>query len=175
VIGTQAFHLGPDFQWLSSQNGYDQRTEDQLLESIHWTSNPYRLFEISVFAGSSQKGWFAMPAESTALFMQEPMWNSLGGFDEAFVTPGGGLANLDVWYRACSDPASQPIMLLGEGTFHQIHGGISTNSTDRWRQFHLEYEALRGRPYQPPTGQPLFIGKFPIEATRSLTASTNLV
>ena len=34
----------------------------------------YRLFGASVFAGSSAKGWFVLPAETNALFLTAPHW-----------------------------------------------------------------------------------------------------
>jgi glycosyltransferase involved in cell wall biosynthesis len=151
VVGSLAFHLGPDVQFRSIAQGYDQRVEDELLAKSGWDADGYRLFDISVFAGSSQDGWFTIPAETNAVFLPRALWQELSGYDPGFVTPGGGLANLDLWARACHLPQSQVIMLLGEGTFHQIHGGIATNSTEnKWNYFHEEYVRLRGRPYQRP-------------------------
>jgi glycosyltransferase involved in cell wall biosynthesis len=56
VIGTLAFHLGPEMQMQSLRSGYDQNAEDELLRSSGWEEDGYRLFEISVLAGSSAKG-----------------------------------------------------------------------------------------------------------------------
>jgi len=163
IIGTLGFHLGPDVQMRSVERGYCQEVEDRLLESVDWVSDPYRLFEISVFAGASKNGWFVIPAETNALFLARDHWNSLGGYDPAFVSPGGGLVNGDTWSRACADTAGRLILLLGEGTFHQFHGGIVTSATMHspiLPQFHAEYTQIRGRAYTVPTGTPLFLGQL---------------
>jgi len=62
VVGTMAFHIGPDVQMRSIHVGYNQQVEDQLLADCRWEEDPYRLFGISAFAGSSADGWFAIPA-----------------------------------------------------------------------------------------------------------------
>lgn len=160
VVGTLAFHLGPDVQMRSILNGYDQAVEDRLLESICWEEDPYRLYDISVFAGSSELGWFVTPAETNALFLSCGHWRELGGYDPRFVTPGGGLVNLDIWERLCADPTARIVMLMGETTFHQVHGGIATNNRQNpWDQFHDEYVAIRGKNYARPHIEPLFIGR----------------
>lgn len=172
VIGTLAFHLGPDVQMRSIVNGYCQDVEDKLLDSVDWATDGYRLFDISVFASSSANGWFIIPAETNALFLKREHWQELGGYDPAFITPGGGLVNLDTWSRACADPAGRVIMLLGEATFHQVHGGIATNSTvSKWSLFHDEYVRLRGREYTPPTGVPLLVGSLHPTALASIKFS----
>lgn len=163
VIGTLAFHLGPELQKLSIAKGYCQAVEDDLLNQSGWENDGYQLFNISVFAGSSTGGWFVIPAETNALFLRRAHWQSLGGYDEAFAGPGGGLANLDIWQRLCA--AHNVTLLLGEATFHQVHGGVATNaSTDRWPEFHAEYMSIRGKPYVVPTGTPLLFGRW-TEAT----------
>ena len=139
--------------------GYDQQEEDRLLDSVDWTHDGYRLFDISVFAGSSAGGWFAPLSESNALFLTKKLWEELGGYDERFRSPGGGLVNLDTYARACALPDSQLITLLGEGTFHQVHGGVATNATVHpWDTFHDEYVAIRGYPFAKPDVVPLFLG-----------------
>jgi hypothetical protein len=78
------------------------------------------------------------------------------------VTPGGGFANLDTWGRACADPEAELIMLLGEATFHQVHGGVATNSSAAPQAlFHEEYLRLRGRAYAWPNRQALYFGTLP--------------
>lgn len=172
VIATLGFHLGPEVQMTSVQKGYDQATEDRLLEQQDWMADGYRLFDISVFAGSSSGGWFAPIAESNALFMPQALWQELGGYDERFVAPGGGLANLDLYARACALPDSQLIILLGEGTFHQVHGGVATNaSRSRWDEFHDEYQKIRGCPFQIPQVTPLYIGQLVPQVLPSIAQS----
>jgi hypothetical protein len=172
VIGTLSFHLGPDVQMRSVANGYNLQVEDALLASVDWVADGYRLYTISVFAGSSAQGWFTLPAETNALFLRRQQWRELGGYDPAFRAPGGGLANLDTWARACAVPDGRVMLLLGEATFHQVHGGIATNAPrSRWPEFHEEYVRIRGDAYRPPTGMPLMIGSLPPEALSSLQAS----
>lgn len=172
VIGTLAFHLGPDVQIRSVGQGYDQRVEDALLASVDWVADGYELFTISVMAGSSVGGWFAFPAETNALFMRRAEWEALGGYDPAFASPGGGLVNLDTWARACALPDVQAMLLLGEATFHQVHGGVATNAPrSRWREFHDEYVRIRGKAFTAPAGLPLVVGRLPAQARSSLRAS----
>ena len=172
VIGSLAFHLGPDVQSKSVILGYSQEVEDRLLEEAGWLDDGYRLFDISVFAGSSRDGWFVIPAETNAVFLTRPHWRELGGYDERFESPGGGLANLDLWARACESRDGQIIQLLGEATFHQVHGGVSTNSAEsKWRAFHDEYVKIRGRSYVRPSGDPLLFGSLKHVGHGSLAAS----
>jgi hypothetical protein len=169
VIGVFSFHLGPDIQSRSTQNGYDRTAEDRLLNSVRWEEDPYRLFEIAVFADSSAGGWFSTPAETNALFLKRAKWLELGGFDPAFKSPGGGLANLDLWARLCGDPSIRPALLLGEATFHQVHGGVATNAASSpWEHFHAEYVRIRGHDYQKPSVSPWLFGRFQDRHLRSV-------
>lgn len=175
VVGTLGFHLGPDVQMKTVSAGYDAATEDRLLDDIDWPSDGYRLFQISSLAGSSKGGWFMPISESNALFTTSETWDELGGFDERFESPGGGLVNLDTWRRACDLQGSQPVILLGEGTFHQVHGGVATNSTTPpGRKFRREYEQIRGEPFTPPDKEPLFVGRIPHEAMPWILRSAQL-
>lgn len=176
MIGAVAFHLGEAVQMESVARGYDQAAEDRLLAASGWEKDGYRLFEISVFAGSSSGGWFDLPAESNAVFLRAEHWRALGGWDERFVQPGGGFVNLDMWSRICADRSGELIMLLGEATFHQVHGGIATNSASPpIAEFQEEYARLRGRPYERPARAPLFFGTVPDAARASFSLSANLL
>jgi len=172
VIGTIAFHLGPEVQMKSVAKGYDQVTEDALLASCGWEQDGYRLFDIAVFAGSAVKGWFSLPSETNALFMRRQHWHELGGFDTAFEQPGGGLVNLDTWARACADPRAMVIMLLGEATFHQVHGGIATNAlVHPLPVFHDEYKRLRGQPFKWPDKPAFIFGRMNPHIIESMRGS----
>ncbi len=160
VIGTLGFHLGPEVQMASVNRGYNQEVEDRLLRDIAWQDDGYQLFGASVFAGSSAAGWFAPIAESDAIFMSRELWAELGGLDERFIQPGGGLVNLDLFRRACLHRGTQLVIIMGEGTFHQVHGGVATNAqTSPWDQFHDEYVRLRGEPFAVPGVEPIFLGQ----------------
>ena len=175
ITATLGFHLGPKVQMESVHEGYDQRQEDDLLDRVGWTENGYRLFDVSVFAGSSQDGWFLPISESNALFMRRSLWQELGCFDEGFETPGGGLVNLDTFSRAVRLPDSTVVTLLGEGTFHQVHGGVATNALVSINHlFFAEYERLRGEPYRRPDYRSLYLGSVADQVLPSLSASAHL-
>jgi hypothetical protein len=176
VISSLGFHLGPDVQMKSVEHGYCQKAEDKLLASINWPENGYQLFSISSFAGSSSGGWFRPMSESNAIFMSRDMWSGLGGYDEEFITPGGGLVNLDAYVRACELPKMKLITLLGEATFHQVHGGIATNQKRpdaSWEVFHNEYVEIRGKTFKAPQCTPLFFGSLPNEVISSFEHSAS--
>ncbi|MEL7278767.1 MAG: glycosyltransferase [Pseudomonadota bacterium] len=170
VVGTHGFHLGKKVQSEAVREGYDTAQEDALLASSDWQSDGYKLFDISVFSKSSGKGWDVLPSESNAVFMHKSLWFRLGGYDERFASPGGGLTNLDLWKRACEADGVTVRMLAGEGTFHQIHGGVTTNAaTSKRAQMDAEYEAIRGAPYKRPDVPFEMIGS-PREAAGKLSA-----
>lgn len=154
VVGSRGRYLGPGRQSITMRFGYNQRVEDLLLAHCGWEQDGYRLFDHSVFDESSGITWFdADITESNTVFMSRELWQELGGYDERFVLPGGGLVNLDLWKRACEAPGSQPILLLGEASFHQFHGGVATNSAQQtrgWMQRCDEYARIRGVAYAPP-------------------------
>lgn len=161
VVGSRGRYLGPELQRNSMLKGYDQRTEDMLLQKVEWEANGYRLFDVSVWDESSSNAWFGNVYESNSLFMSRQLWSEVGGFDRAFQTPGGGLANLDTWSRACALPDVRPTLLLGEATFHQFHGGVATNVPEEQVNVFLdEYRQIRGRTYSPPDGELHFSGMF---------------
>jgi tetratricopeptide (TPR) repeat protein len=168
VVATLGWYLGYDFQRWSMRYGYDPAHEDALLASIAWPQDGYRLFEIGTFDESSIEGWLQPISESNAMFLRREMWEALGGVDERFDLPGGGLLNLDTYRRAVELPGNEIVLLLGEATFHQFHGGIATNvsadqiqaSFARWAD---QYATIRGKPYDCPRPKtlPTFIGTLP--------------
>jgi hypothetical protein len=158
VITAPAFHLGPVRHMQAAEAGYDQAAEDRLLAESGWEADGYRLFEISTPAGSWGRGLFGPAGESSSLFCHRAVWHELGGLDERFGLPGGGLVNHDVYRRACALQGVELIVLLGEGTFHQFHGGAATTRRHSWDEMHAEYLAITGDPHQPPGNPPLYMG-----------------
>jgi glycosyltransferase involved in cell wall biosynthesis len=151
VIATLNYQLGPELQRFSSDKGYDQAAEDALLESIGWPADGYRLFDIAT--AEIRGGPTGAMLESNALFLPRALWEELGGYDERFSEPGGSVVNPDTLIRAVALPGAQLIRILGEGTFHQIHGGLSTSALtraiDTLKEGSKTYLRLRGRPLAP--------------------------
>lgn len=163
VVSVLGFHLGPAHQRLASEHGYNQKQEDHLLDSINWPDDGYRLFDIASLAGSSKYGWVAPLAESNCIVVPRFLYEEIGGYDEGFTSAGGGLANLDFYKRCCEAQNTTLYHLLGEGCFHQIHGGVTTGggnqTATRYHELTQEYETLRGKPHQPPQNTPVLLGK----------------
>ena len=153
VVGTRGRYLGPGRQSVTMRFGYNQNSEDRMLSRIDWREDGYSLFARSVFDESSGTTWFDPVYESNVVFMAREFWQELGGYDERFRLKGGGLVNLDLWKRACEFPGAMSVLLLGEASFHQFHGGVSTNNPGQNRYWHTQcadYERIRGRSYSIP-------------------------
>ena len=150
IVAAQQWYVGPGQQPEAVEAGYDQKCEDELFESIEWPVDGYRLFEISHFIGD--RDWFDGIWESNCLFVPRSLLEQTGGFDDNFSMPGGGYANLELYERLGLLPGSGAVVaILGEGTFHQVHGGTTTNEEERDKRrekvfsYGEHFEALRGR------------------------------
>ncbi|MEP6685776.1 MAG: glycosyltransferase [Verrucomicrobiota bacterium] len=125
MVEVRGWHLGPKWQPESVMEGYDSEQERQLLEKVRWFENGYRLWEIAAATPQTRFGYSNKTAESNCIFMSRDLFSTIGGFDERPRAPGGGLVNLDFFSRAVA-AADCVFTLLGEGSFHQIHGGAAT-------------------------------------------------
>ena len=135
-----------------------------LLDAVDWPDDAYRLFEVARSDGST--GWFGLGFESSALFMPRALWRELGGLDERFDEPGGGFLGLDLYERALRRPGIEPMLLLGEGTVHQPHGGVSTDRTmadleQRFLTWRDHYIALHGHDLRLSTPTLTYFGTLP--------------
>ena len=128
AVAVPGYHLGEKPQQIAVNEGYDEAAEAGLLERIEWPSNGYRLFEIAVFAMSSLMGFFQPNAESPFLGCSREKWNAVGGLDTRYDDLGGGKANIALYKHVLETPDTPFYLLFGEGSFHQFHGGISTNT-----------------------------------------------
>lgn len=165
-VATVPFHLGPKHQYDSVLEGYNQEVEDGVLAASGWKEDGYRLYAASAAFADGSEGWFGMLFESGCFGLRKSDFLALSGYDERFQSRGGGLVNLDFFRRALLRPELQYVVLLGEGTFHQFHGGVTTNQPRErqpWAGFHEEYVRIRGAPYQLVPRAPLFIGTIPPE------------
>lgn len=176
VINIPGYHLGEKVQQEAMQSGYDEAEEDRLLESIDWPAQGYRLFDIACWSRSSGQGFILPNAESNCLCMPMHVWEWLGGFDPAFTETGGGQANPDLYKRACEHPDTQLVVIPGEGTFHQFHGGVTTGKPPEERDVHMQnhfeqYKSLRGSYYEAPQTTAQLYGPLPENAVRFMQRS----
>ena len=168
VVALRHWFVGGDQRWLAMV-GYSRAMEDQLFQRIRWPANGYELFRIGAPIGENPEPWFDGLAESNCLMLPTALYDNIGGYDPAFDEPGGGFANLDLFRRAV-DAASGPLIsLVGEASFHQFHGGTTTNVADaekdsRVRTYANAYRALRGEEFTGVHRSGLsFRGRMPSE------------
>src|SRR4029450_1061649 len=100
------------------------------------------------------------------MFVPRRLLEQTGCMDEGFSMPGGGFTNLDLYERIGATPGVNIVTILGEGSFHQVHGGTTTNepaSEDfvaRIPAYREHYRRLRRRPHRW-TGKPLhYVGSM---------------
>jgi cephalosporin hydroxylase len=151
VVAMRHWFIGGDQRWLSSI-GYSRAMEDLLFDKISWPQDGYQLFQIGVPLDENPNQWFNPMAESNCLFMPAKLYQRIGGLDEAFSEPGGGFSNLDLFRKAATMGPDLLTCLVGEATFHQYHGGTTTNVTDaekdsRVRAYSTVYQNLRGEAF----------------------------
>jgi len=174
VVATQHWYVGPGQQPEAVSLGYDQEAEDHLFDGIEWPRDGYRLFEISHFIGD--RDWLDGLLESNLLIVPRPLLDQVGGFDDSFDMPGGGFANLELYERIGSHPDLEIITLIGECTFHQVHGGTTTNDGDpakrrrKTASYAEHYRELRGRGLQGPAKNVQYIGSFTKQESRRTRA-----
>ena len=147
IVSLRQWFIGGDQRWFSVA-GYSQAHEDVLYARIDWPSDGYRLFDIASPMYESPNSWLDGMSESNCLFVPAELYRRIGGLDPAFDIPGAGFANLDLFRRA-SEGAQAVVGLVGEASFHQYHGGVTTNVDDaekdsRVRAYASRYEELRG-------------------------------
>jgi cephalosporin hydroxylase len=156
VVALRQWFVGGDQRWLA-QVGYTRQQEDMLFDKIAWPSDGYELFKIGSPVRESPNNWFDGMIETNCLFLQNDLYRQIGGINEGFAEPGAGFANLDLFKRAAKAIGEPVVALLGEATFHQFHGGTTTNVSDeemekRVRAYEEGYFQLIGETF---TGLPL--------------------
>ena len=110
--------------------------------------------------------------KATPFLCARPLWDELEGYDERFTSPGGGLVNLDLLFRAVALPDVSPVTLLGEGTFHQVHGGIATSGMEApHTAWQAEYLTIRGRPIQRASYRSNYLGCVSPNSLKSVAIS----
>jgi hypothetical protein len=166
VVTVPGYHLGSELQQEAVGNGYSIEQEHEMMRSIGWPAQGYRLFDIACFSGSCPRGIFMPNSESNCISIPREQWTQLDGCEPQFDLRGGGLVNLDFYKRACETHGITHVVLHGEGTFHQYHGGVTTGGEarevrDKFIQASKEqYRKIRGHNYASPRTVPIYLGSL---------------
>ena len=164
VVSVPGYHLGDRLHPEAAAQGWSAAQEQEMLQDLDWWAHGYRLFQRAVFSASCGDGYLVPMAESNCIALSRRMYRSLGGFDEGFQTLGGGYVNLD-FYRRAVDAARRLVVLPGEGSFHQFHGGATTGAPASTgeallAQMSAEYRRLRGTDHLAPGRAPILVGEI---------------
>lgn len=171
VVVVQQWYVGPGQQGSATMAGYDQEAEDELFRRIQWPADGYRLFEVS--HPISDRDWFDKVGESNCLIVPRALLRQAGGVDDSFNLPGGEYSNLEFFERMTSAPGYRVVKLLGEASFHQVHGGTTTNTADsvalaeQLAGYHAHFREIRGRAFRGSRKDLHFIGSIRPSALRT--------
>ena len=181
VVTVPGYHLGKELQQKAVENGYSIETEREMMCSIGWPADGYRLFDIACFSGSCARGIFLPVSESNCISIPREIWSKIGGYDSKFDMRGGGMVNLDLYKRVCEAPGVTHIVLHGEGTFHQYHGGVTTGGEagdvrDQYIQgIKDQYRQIRGEDYASPQTNPIYLGTLSPQVQRFIRISSEKI
>jgi cephalosporin hydroxylase len=86
---------------------------------------------------------------------------------------GGGFANLELFERLGAAPGVTVSTILGEGSFHQLHGGTTTNASDeverrrRISTYRRHFAETRGKDLRRIGKDFHYVGHMPRDAART--------
>ncbi len=160
LVATAGFHLG-DADHLNHA-AQAARTERDLLKSIPWREDGYVLFANSVHGGGNPYGYLHPLMESNAMFATRSAITAMGGPHVRFDQVGGGALNPDLFRELAELPQTQLVILPGEASFHQFHGGVTTSQDDqredKLASFRDRYVEIRGSEFHSPLREPMLFG-----------------
>jgi len=133
LLAIPGYNLGPLEHQYHLDIGYNENVEQQLLAHANWKHNGYRLFDIANISGANDKGIFHPLLECNCMFSSARNFERIAGANEEFDLPGGGSINLHMFRQLGMLKQAQLYFVApGEGSFHQFHGGITTQqASDR--------------------------------------------
>ena len=127
LIAVPGYSLGWQDQHHHLDAAYSEAVEMELLAAINWQQNGYRLFDIATISGANPNGCMNPLMECNCVITSAKNFALIGGANLDFQLPGGGSINLHIFRQLGLLPESRHyFVMVGEGSFHQFHGGITT-------------------------------------------------
>lgn len=165
LVMVPGYHLGEQDQKFHIDTGHSEEKEIAKLQTLHWQENGYRLFQFSAWSSSNQRGYFQPMQECSCIFTSRTNFEAIGKADTRFDLPGGGSINLHIYRSLGMLPQSKLFVLPGEGSFHQFHGGITTQQlTDNdarqatLKKFDEQLDNIWKGKFKALTREPLMLG-----------------
>lgn len=174
VAMVPGYHIGSQEQHLHSES-YTFEQDQQLLDSIHWQTNGYRLFEISTFSNGNRRGFLQPMMECSCVFAAHSNFEKIGFADSRFMLAGGGAINLHIYRSLGMLKDSKLFVLAGEGSFHQYHGGATTSHDDQRENLMAQYMEQLNEcwpdGFQALRREPTLLGSISSQANKALASS----
>ena len=165
LVIVPGYHLGEKEHHFNQSSGYGEAVEREQLERIDWKNNGYELFKIACFSGANPRGFFTQFLESNCFFCRRESFEKIGRADERFTLPGGGSVNIYLYHALARLPESQLVVLAGEGSFHQFHGGVTTveveDREERLKTHRANLAEVFGGPFKGMHREPTVLGPLP--------------
>jgi len=173
-VSVPTYHLGPEEQHLSTSKGYGLEQQRLLLNNIDWKADGYQLFTVGTLCGANPRGYFGQIMESNCYFSSKKVFLEIGGADETYTLAGGGSLNLDLFRKLGTRSGSLFFTLAGEGSFHQYHGGVTSNLTrpEYEKDFAAELAEKWSGEFRFLDRNPIVLGQFSEPAHEKLLAAT---
>jgi hypothetical protein len=166
VVAVPGYQIGRMVQHLDPT--HDEATDRALLAQAGWPASGYGVFRVSSISWANRSGWLRPFMECNCLFVPRDILRDGGDADERFDLPGGGALNLHIWRRAVLHPRARLVVLPGEGSFHQAHGGVTTAARPDHdallATIRNQLNEIAGEPFASPDVAPLLLGGVPPEA-----------
>jgi hypothetical protein len=176
VIVVPGYHLGRSMQHEVEDTATLLADQQRFLADVAWRQNGYRLFEWACFSPANRHGFLHPFMESNVFFCRRQTFIDIDGCDRRFQYPGGGAINLHL-LRKLGLHADRPLIVLaGEGTFHQYHGGVTTSGqtedhAGRVAQFRTQLQDIWQQGFRALRREPVLLGQVPEAVHPFLQAS----
>ena len=178
LIAVPGYHLGTTDQHLQPNTEANKASEQKMLQDIDWQNNGYGLFDIAHQSGANPKGSIYPFVESNCVVVHRRHMAKIGNDCQYFQLAGGGALNLYIFRQLCLLPETVLFSLPGEGSFHQMHGGVTTAPDDERdvlvTQMKDQLHDRLGQAFRPPRVAPILLGRVQLGAHNFLEKSVRL-
>ncbi len=175
IVVVPGYHVGGRRQ--STDPSYNETVEQEVLAGLQWRENGYELFDVAEFSPGNEHSYLHPIMECNCLFAPYKLFKEIGFCDTRFMLKGGGSVNLHLYRQLATKSGTTIVVLPGEGSFHQFHGGVSTSSYEQKQQELSEHRKqlheIWGGSFHSVSREPVLLGAVTHWAQRFLELSSH--